>query len=86
MMQQSNPDYTVCPKCGENMEIQKRGSVLVFDGNSVFQCTANKKHRFWKNSREHSGIIHYHPQSSRTLFKSLADYEWEDGQWQLQEE
>jgi len=50
----------------------------IFDGNSVFECSNNREHRFWKNSREEHGILHLNKHATQFLFHSDKDYVWNE--------
>lgn len=77
-------DYP-CPVCGSDLKRAKR-TIVVFDGNSVFECVSNKSHRFWKNARERGGHLHLNPDARETNFNSKEDYVWNEKEkkWEIE--
>lgn len=75
-----------CPKCDGNISHIKENNILmrVLDGNLVYECDNNDTHKFWRNMRE-DDVLHYNPNSSETNFDSLADYEYINNEWKLDE-
>jgi len=55
----------------------------VYDGNAVYQCSAQDKHRFWRNQREHDNVFHLNEWASETSFDSEADYYFIEDNWML---
>ena len=73
-----------CPICGGDLK-RIRPQKLVLDGNSVFECSKNASHRFWKNNRENHGHLHSNKYASETLFNSDQDYIWNEKEkkWEI---
>lgn len=67
-----------CPICSEKLMILKiNNGMTVYDGNTVISCIKNNEHRFWKNAREHFGILHLNKNATQTNFNSEKTFVWD---------
>jgi len=78
MFREKTYEYSLeCPICGGKLMVyEKNNCMRIFDGNTVIECVNNKKHRFWKNAREHFGTLHLNETASQTTFYSQQTFIW----------
>lgn len=71
-------DEMNCPLCDSKLLIEDEIRTIM-DGNTVYQCTKEKFHRFWINPRS-SHLICYNHEANQENFNSLIAWDIKTGQ------
>lgn len=69
--------HITCPICGAGMDRVAPG-IVIRDGNLVWQCQADRQHRFWKNGKLRTYILYQDPSANgRKGAKELRKFAYE---------